>query len=162
MGRQTSSVTHVTDSQSVDKRESASMNSQRAMRRILSLILALSVGLWAQCGLAMLSAASHAPQCHAAMSHAHHMMAAMPCCPSHAASPIAHLFDPPCCDMSGQPARSSASAVTPGKFRSGQFDAIRATGAMLATPQRSSLFLRISDSPPFIKPVFDLKTDLRI
>src|SRR3974390_3406692 len=100
------------------------MSSQRAMRRIWSLILALSVGLWAQCGLAMLPAASHAPKCHAAMSHVQLAAAAMPCCPSHAAAALAHLLDPPpCCDLSSQPARPLASAVVPGKVRVGHFDA---------------------------------------
>lgn len=143
------------------------------MRRILSLILALSVGLWAQCGLAMLSAASHAPQCHAAMSHVHHAAAAMsqvhhaaaamPCCPSHAASALAHLFDPPpCCDLSGQPARPLASAVMPGKVRVGHFDASGVAGTMFVPPERSAALSVIDASPPFVKPVFDLKTDLRI
>jgi hypothetical protein len=139
------------------------MNLQYAVRRIWSLVLALSVGLWAQCGLAMLSAASHAPQCHAAMSHAHHMAAAMPCCPSHAASAVAHVFDPPpCCDLSSQPARPLASAVVPGKFRSGQLSANGSAPSMFVPPPARSAVLTVADSPSFVKPVFDLKTDLRI
>jgi len=139
------------------------MSLQRTMRRLLSLTVALSVGLWAQCGLAMLSVASQARQCHAAMSHAHHLAAAMPCCPPHAASAAVHLIDPPpCCDLSSQPARPLASAVESGKFRSGQFSANGSAGAMFIPPQQSSAFLRVADSPPFVKPVFDLKTDLRI
>ena len=133
------------------------------MRSILSLLMALSVGLWAECGLAMLSAAAHAPQCHAAMPHADHAVSAMPCCPSHAASAVAHYFDPPpCCDLSSQPARPLASAVTPGKFRSGQFSANGAAGTMLVPPRGSPAFLKVADSPPFVRSVFDLKTDLRI
>jgi len=129
---------------------------------MLSLALALSVGLWAQCGLAMLSAAGHTPKCHAGLMHGHHAVAAMPCCPSHSVSPIAYLFDPPCCDMSGQPARSLASAVVPGKFRSGQFSANGNAAAMSVPPRHFSAFLSAAESPPFVKPVFDLKTDLRI
>ena len=156
-------MTQVTDARSSCGENKASMSLQLTMRRIWSLVLTLSVGLWAQCGLALLSAASHAPQCHAAMSHAHHVAAAMPCCPSHAASAAVHLFDPPpCCDFSSQPARPVASAVVPGKLRSGQFSATGPAGAMFVPPQQSSAFLRVADSPPFIKPVFDLKTDLRI
>jgi hypothetical protein len=138
------------------------MASQGTRPKVLSVLLALSVGLWAQCGLAMLSAASHAPQCHAAMAHAHHAMAAMPCCPSHGVSPVAPLFDPPCCDMSSQPTRSLASAVAPGKSHSGQVNASRAADVIFVPPQLSSAFLRVADSPPFVKPVFDLKSDLRI
>jgi hypothetical protein len=137
----------------------SSMSSLRTMRRILPLVLALSVGLWAQCGLAMLSAATHTPQCHAAMSHAHHAVAAMACCPSHSASAV---FDPPpCCDLSSQPARPLASAAVPGKLRSGQFSARGTAGAAFVL-QHFSAFLTVADSPPFVKPVFDLKTDLRI
>jgi len=133
------------------------------MRRTLSLILAASVGLWAECGLAMLSASSHAAQCHAAMSHAHHAVAAMPCCPSHSVSAVAHLFDPPsCCDLSSRPARPLASAVVPGKFRFGQFSANRVAGAVFAPPQRSAAPRPAAESPPFLKSVFDMKTDLRI
>ena len=136
------------------------MSLQRARRRILSLVLALSVGLWAQCGLAMIFAASHASKCHATMSHAHHAVAAMPCCPLHAASAVFDL--PPCCDLSSQPARPLASVVVPGKPRSGQFSANGAAGALFVPPQQSSAFLAVADSPPFVKPVLDLKTDLRI
>jgi len=149
------------------------MSFQRAIRRILSLILALSVGLWAQCGLAMLSAASHAPQCHAAMSHVHHAAvamsqvhhaaAAMPCCPSHAASVPAHFLDPPpCCDLSSQQALPSTFVVMSGKFRSGQLSANRAVGPMFVSPQQSSALFLFNASPPSVKPVSDLKTDLRI
>ena len=129
----------------------------------MSLILALSVGLWAESGLAMLSAASHAPQCHAAMPHAHHPAAAMPCCPSHAAVAIVHFIEPPpCCDLSNQPARPLAVVVVPGKFRSGQLIPNGAAGAMFVPPQAGSALSLIGASPPFVKPVFDLKTDLRI
>jgi hypothetical protein len=130
------------------------------MRRTWSLVLALSVGLWAQCGLAMLSAATRAPECHAAMSHAHHLAAAMPCCPSHSAS--ANFDPPPCCDLSSQPAQPLASALIPGKSRSGQFSAHGDADSMFVPPQASSAVLTDADSPPFVKPVFDLKTDLRI
>jgi hypothetical protein len=139
------------------------MSLQRAMRRVLSLILVLSVGLWAEGGLAMLSAASHAPQCHAARSHAHHAAVAMPCCPSHAALALVHFINPPpCCDLSNQPARPLAFVVVPGKFRSGQLSASGAAAAMFVLPQAGSALSLIGASPPFVKPVFDLKTDLRI
>jgi hypothetical protein len=138
------------------------MGSERVTRRAFSLALALSVGLWAQCGLMMLSAANLAAQCHSAMPHSHHAMAAMPCCPSHAASALAPLFDLPCCDMSAQPARPLASAAVPGKFSSGPFGSNGSADTMLIPLQQSSASLPVANSPPFVKPVFDLKTDLRI
>jgi hypothetical protein len=138
------------------------MSSHRATPKIVSLVLALSITMWAQCGVAMISAASQAPQCHARMLHAHRAASAMPCCPSRVASAVAHLFDPPpCCDLSSLPARPLASALIPGKVRSGQFSANGVTGTFVP-PQRDSNILRVADSPAFVKPVFDLKTDLRI
>jgi len=99
------------------------MSSQRARRRMWSLFLALSVALWAQCGLAMLSAAS-APRCHVQMLPMQHGAAPMPCCPSQRASVATHFSEPPpCCDLSNTPTRPVASAVMPGKSRSGQFSA---------------------------------------
>jgi len=127
---------------------------------MLSLMLALSVALWAESGLAML-AADHAAECRAQMFHtpqAH----AMSCCPMHAASAPSRFFDPPpCCDLSNQP-RPLAFLVTSGKSRSSQLSAGNTACVLLAPVQRSSAFLLVADTPPFVKPVFDKKTDLRI
>lgn len=137
------------------------MNSQGAMRRILSLILGLSVSLWAESGLATLSA-GHAIQCHAAMSHVHHSAAALPCCPSHA-SVLAHFLDPaPCCDLSSRQAHLLPSVVMSGKFRSGPMSANGAVGIMVVPLQGKSSLSLVASSPPFVKFVLDEKTDLRI
>jgi hypothetical protein len=132
------------------------------MRRILSLILGLSVSLWAESGLAMLSAAGNAIRCHAAMSHAHHPAVAMPCCPSHA-SVLPHFLDPPpCCDLSRQQTQPLASVVISGKVRPGPMSVNGALGMMFVPPQRKSSSSLIAGFPPFVKCVFDEKTDLRI
>src|SRR5271167_279869 len=132
------------------------MSLQRAMRRISALILALSVGLWAESGLAMLSAAGDASQCHAAMSHAHQPASAMPCCPSHTASVFAHFFDPPpCCDLSSQQAAPLAFVFISGKFRSGPLSTNGAVGMMFVPPQRKSPLSLIAGSSLFVKPVLD-------
>jgi hypothetical protein len=96
------------------------------------------------------------------MAHAPEQAHAMPCCPSHVASIPANFFaPPPCCDLTNQPARPLAVVVVPGKSRSGQFS-VRSTAGALAVPQPSSAFLLVAESLPFVKPVFDKKTDLRI
>ena len=139
------------------------MSSQRATRRILLLIVALSVGLWAESGLAMFSAAGNALQCHAAISHANHPAAALPCCPSGAAFTLAHFFgSPPCCNLSSQQAPPLAFVVIAGKFRSGTSSTNCAVGMMVHPPQRKSSLSLIAASPPFVKSVVDKKTDLRI
>jgi hypothetical protein len=135
----------------------------RAIRRTLSLTLALSVALWAASAAGMLSAASHASQCHARMPHVQHQAAPRPCCPSHAASlPINFFTPPPCCDLSNQPARPLAFVVTPGKFRAGPVSGGVTVSAKFVSPQSSSAILTEGSSPRFVKPVFDLKTDVRI
>jgi hypothetical protein len=133
------------------------------MRRTLSLALALSVGLWAESGLATLFASGNALQCHAAMPGAHHSAAAMPCCPSRAASVPAHFFDPPpCCDVSSQQALPLALVVISGKFRSSPVSANGAVDTMFVPLQPKSTLSLIAGSPPFVKPDLDKKTDLRI
>jgi hypothetical protein len=139
------------------------MSSLRATRRILALTLALSVALWAASATGMLSAASHRSQCHARMPHMQHVAAPMQCCPSHAASlPVNYFTPPPCCDLSNQPARPLAFVVMPGKFRAGPMSGAVTASAMFVSPLRRSARLKDGSSPPFVKPVFHLKTDLRI
>jgi len=126
-------------------------------------MLALSVVLWAEGAVAMLSAAGHAAQCRARMPHVQHRASSMPCCPSHSASVRPNLFQaPPCCDLSNQPARPLAFIGMSGKVYAGELIASMVAGAMLAPAGRRSAFRSQAQSPPFVKPVFDLKTDLRI
>ncbi|SRR5271166_1482118 len=138
------------------------MSSQRAIRRTLSLIVALSVVLWAGSGLAML-AADYGAECHARMFPTQQQAHTVPCCPSRAASvPSSFIQTPPCCDVSSQPERLLVFPATSGKSRPSQLSAHSAANAVFAPAQRSSAFLLVVDSPPFVKPVFDKKTDLRI
>ena len=111
----------------------------------------------------MLSGTGNALQCHAVMPHAHHPAAAMPCCPSCAASVPAHFFDaPPCCDVSSQQALPLALVVIWGKFRSSPVSANGAVDTRFVPLQPKSVLSLIADSPPFVKPDLDKKTDLRI
>jgi len=126
-------------------------------------MLVLSMVLWAEGTITTLSAADHAAQCYAGMRQMQHAANSMPCCPSHAASLPANFFaPPPCCDLSNQPARPLAFIVTSGKSRSSQLSVSGPASAVLVSPQRTSAVFPVTDSPPFVKPVFDLKTDLRI
>jgi hypothetical protein len=127
-------------------------------RKILSLILALSVVLWAEGAVAMLSAADHPAQC-ARMQHA---ATSMPCCPSDTASFPANFAPPPCCDLSTQPARPLAFIVIPSKYRLGQLSVSGTAGVVFAPPLGSFARSVNVAAPSFVKPVFDLKTDLRI
>jgi hypothetical protein len=125
-------------------------------------MLALSVMLWAEGAIAMLSAAGYTAQCHAKIPPMRHQGHSMPCCPPDSASVPSSFFQaPPCCDLSSQPAQPPAFIVMSGKVYSGELIASSAAGAMIAPPVRRSAFRSQVNSPPF-KPVFDLKTDLRI
>jgi len=137
------------------------MSSQRAIRRTLSLIVALSVVLWAGSGLAML-AADYGAECHARMFPTQQQAHTVPCCPSRASVPPSLIQAPPCCDLSSQPERPLAFLATSGKSHPNQFSAHNAACALFEPAPRKSAVLLVVDSPSFVKPVFDKKTDLRI
>ena len=134
------------------------MGFARTDRRILSLILALSVVLWAEGSGAMLSAADHPAQC----ARMQHTASSMPCCPPRPLSCPTKSAPPSRCDLSNQPAPPLAFIVTPGKSRPDQISGSGTAGVAPVAQQTSFAFLSAAVSPPVVKPVFDLKTDLRI
>src|SRR5271166_2478294 len=113
------------------------MGLPRTDRRILSLVLALSVVLWAEGAVAMLSAADHPAQC----ARMQHTANSMPCCPPRPASCPTKFAPPSCCDLSNQPAPPLAFIVTPGKSRPDQTSGGRTAGAMPVSQQKSFAFL---------------------
>jgi hypothetical protein len=134
------------------------------MRRSLSLVLALAIVFWADTGLAMLGASGHGSKCHVQMTQMHpHAAASMHCCPSHPALALTQLGDHPgCCDISSQPTRPLAFLVVSGRSRSIQFRAGGPAGTILPPVQSGAASLSIEHTPQFVRPVFELKTDLRI
>jgi len=136
------------------------MNSLRGIRR--QLLVALSAALWAESGLALLPAVSQASQCHVRVLHTQQTHS-MPCCPRHTVSAPSFFFEPPpCCDLSNQPARPVAFVVTSGGRYSTPLPASDIASVIFVPPQGSSALSLMAASPPFVKPVFDLKSDLRI
>jgi len=163
---------------SQDGQNRFSMSSRRAVRRALSLVVVLAIAAWAEPGLAMLPAAGQMAKCHTRMMHMHHQAGpaamhkatscchqrvnSMPCCPEHPALPPAQCGSAQeCCAVSSQPSRPLAFLVS-GNPLLFQSNANGPAGANFVAPPQSSIFLLIADSPRFIRPVFDLKTDLRI
>jgi hypothetical protein len=149
------------------------MISRRAMRRSLSLVLSLVIVLWAESGLAMPAASSHGWKCHVGMvqmnGHTAHTVTpekgphSMPCCPSHPAPALSQSAEHTgCCDISSQPARPLAFLVSSGNSFSLQWNATGPAGTILVQAQSRSAFLAGEESPRFVRPVFELKTDLRI
>lgn len=142
-------------------------------RRTATLWLMAFVVLWGQIGAAAVcSLSQHGGACSV---HAH--MKAMPApadavaagccpahsvatsqCPSHPVRSIAKSDDQDCCVLSKQPARPFALLLTDGASHSFQ----AATAAAAATLPSLVRPLNSSRAPSFVKPVLDLKTDLRI
>lgn len=170
-------MTLVTDVGQLRDENQVSMSSQRASRVLLSLMLVLAIAAWAEPGLATLPASGHPAQCHARMMHRHQPAtpAAMhvatpcchqrvnstPCCPAHPSSPPSHCGDrSDCCAISTQPARPLAFLVS-GNLLS-QLNVNGPAGEEFLPAPRISAAFAIAESPPFVKPVLDLKADLRL
>jgi hypothetical protein len=144
-------------------------------------VLSLIIVLWADTSLAMLPASGHSWKCHVRMvqmhQHATHSAApqatalgcchqrthSMPCCPPQPAIVPTQCGDRHgCCDMSSQPARPLVFLVASGNSLSLQLGANGQAGAILLPALSRSAFLASDHSPQFVRPVFEMKTDLRI
>ena len=140
------------------------MISRSAMRRRLSLVLSLVIVLWAGPGLAIRPASGHGAKCHVQMADVHqHANHSMACCPSHPSLALTQWSDHPgCCDIGSQPARPLAFLVVSGRSRSIQLSASGPAASILAPVESRSALPSIEQTPQFARPVFELKTDLRI
>jgi hypothetical protein len=173
-------VTLVTDGWVAGSNNQIGMISRSAMRRSLSFVLSSVIVLWAETGLAMPPAPGHGSKCHVRMvqmhRHATHSVTlatsssccrrgphTMPCCLPHAApAPTQCGERPGCCDMSSQPARPLAFLVASGNSVSLQLSTKGPAGTIFVAAPSSSAILSIDHAPQFTRPVFELKTDLRI
>lgn len=173
-------VTLVTDGWVAASNNEIGMISRSAMRRSLSLVLSLVIVLWAEAGLAMPPASGHGSRCHVGMApmhrHASHSVTlatpsgcchqgphSMPCCPPHSMPAATQCADRPgCCDLSSQSARPLAFLVASGSSFTPQLGANGPAGAIPAPASPGSAFLSIDHAYQFVRPVFELKTDLRI
>lgn len=148
---------------------------QRRSRWAGSVILALSVALWAQAAAASSSSDDTASEC---QSHAMHMQRAMHgsqveaegCCPMHAAvladcslhlvMLLAPVAPPDCCALSGAPAPATEFLTSSSAPEQPQDSASEIRRAAPLSLERATF--SEAATPRFTKPVFDLKTDLRI
>jgi hypothetical protein len=142
------------------------------VRSVLSGMLVAVIILCAQTGLASPVPSTHAAQCRARMfrvrQHAmpatckHHSSAA-PCCPSHSITAFSTCIDRPgCCTLSNQPARPLAFLVVSRAPLALELSASQSGSADPDLLRRDPRTFLAADSPPFVKPVFDQKADLRI
>ena len=154
-----------------------SMTRLGPIRLTLTAMLALVIALWAEAGLALLPG-DQVMQCRAMVLHgrAHAMTTsdataadaedsdAMPCCPADTSRvPKATSSHPPCCSSNDAPERPLAFLIGPERLTSHPSE-MDARAAILFAPPLAQLAgeLRSADAPRCVKPVLDLKSDLRI
>lgn len=131
-------------------------------RKLTTALLALALALWAEAGVAMVIG-DEVLQC--SMS-AHEMQSKgdMPCCPGDETQPPATSETrPPCCAVSQAPERPLGFAVSAKPVKAQSLDLLAVLPATFAAPAANQLEAwRSADVPRFVKPVLELKADLRI
>jgi hypothetical protein len=132
------------------------------IHRVLTATLALTVVLWAEAGLALVDG-DQAMQC-SMTAHEMQAMVDMPCCPGDEMPlPAMSHERPPCCSVSNAPDRPFAVEVGSKQVKSQHSDAVAGLRNVAVAPIAQSLRVRLqADVPSFVRPVLELKTDLRI
>jgi hypothetical protein len=146
------------------------MNSRQPVRRVVSLILAVTLLFWVEAGVAMVPVSAGSVQCRDVMQHMRpattSAMQAMAsgCCPRHASlkpaeAAISPAQRPGCCSLSNPPPRPLVFVITRGA-------PIELSPQESAGPERlplpSDTAVWLGEFPPLTQLVFEKKTDLRI
>jgi len=130
------------------------------LRRALSAALVLTIALWAEAGLAVITG-DQVLQCSMSM-HQMQLMGEKSCCPGDQV-PALSEERPPCCSISSEAERPLGFLVSSER---GKMSAPDATAAFVNDVPYSAAqdfgALRTGDALRFIKPILELKTDLRI
>ena len=130
-------------------------------RKLLTAMLVLSIALWAEAGLALVEG-DQVMQC-SMSAHEMQAMGGMTCCPADGMqAPALSGERPPCCSVSNAPERPLGFVVSSQRMMAQPLDV--ATAVSESVPQTAHHFgiWRSADAPSFVKPVLELKTDLRI
>jgi len=136
------------------------MQASYTFRKLLTAVLVLSLALWAEAGLAIVQP-EPAMQC-SMSAHEVQAMGDMPCCPGEEMQAPAGGH-PLCCSTSDVPERPLTFEISSGKSKAPTLEVVTALVAASAAPAASNFRVwRSADAPRFVKPVLELKTDLRI
>ena len=132
------------------------------IRRVLTVTLALTVVLWAEAGLALVDG-RQLMQC-SMRAHEIQAMGDMPCCPGEEMlAPAVPHERPPCCSVSNAPERPLAVEVGYRQVKSQHLDAVTGLpGGMVEQVAQARGDRLRADAPNFVRPVLELKTDLRV
>jgi hypothetical protein len=144
------------------------MTSKSPIRKALTAMLMMAVALWAEAGLALV-AGDQVMECSMTMHHALVMAAAddsasqaMPCCPEEQVHAPASKR-PECCTNSDAAERPLGFVVISERHTAHPLENVAEVTAPLA-PQTAKSFgvWRSALAPRYVKPILELKTDLRI
>jgi hypothetical protein len=151
------------------------MSASPTIRKVLTVAMALAILLWAEAGLALV-AGDRVMACHAMMlqGQAGTMAAAdasdtqdsdaMPCCPSDSKRvPVLSADGRPCCSVSNDAEQPLGFLVSSERTTAHLLDAgVAIAGGVIYLPAQAYRNLSGVDAPRFVKPILELKTDLRI
>jgi hypothetical protein len=142
--------------------QNSSMSGSSATRKVLTAMLAVAIVLWAEAGLALVPS-DQVMQCSMTM-HEMQAMGDLTCCPGdEAQAPATATERPPCCSSSDAPERPLAFVVSSERVKATSLDVVAVLPMNLSAPvAQHSTGWHSADAPRFIKPVLELKTDLRI
>jgi len=124
-------------------------------------MLALAIALWAEAGLALVEG-DQVMQC-SMSAHEMQAMGDMPCCPGEELqAPALSGERPPCCLVSNAPERPLGFVVSSQRITAQPLGVATASAGSLPQTAHQFGIWRSADAPRFVKPVLELKTDLRI
>ena len=138
------------------------MNRTGPIRKVLTAMLVMAILLWAEAGLALIPG-DQVMACRSMMTAASDADT-MSCCPGDTAHvPVLSANRPPCCSVSNDAERPLAFLVISGRNVPRTLDtAVQTIGGFVPQPAHHYGQLRNADAPRFVKPILELKTDLRI
>ena len=144
------------------------MSSRGPIRKALTAALVLAIALWAEAGLALV-AGDQVTECSMTIHRAQAMAAAddtasqaMPCCPEEQAQ-AATSKRPECCTSGDAAERPLGFVVSSERHTAHPLESVAEAASGLA-PQTAKSFgvWRSALASRYVKPVLELKTDLRI
>jgi len=134
------------------------MPGKTTLRKLITPLLAATIALWAQAGLAFVQGDQ------VMTMQQMQTMGSMACCPDNGARvPVLSDERPPCCSVSQVPERPLGFVVSSEPVTSDTPAIANSLPAESAAPAANQFAIWPSaDAPCFVKAVLELKTDLRI
>jgi hypothetical protein len=137
------------------------MPGEKTLRKLITTLLAVTIALWAEAGLALVEG-DQVMQCSMTMQRMQ-AMGSMTCCTtSETRVPALSNERPSCCSISQVPERPLGFVVNSEAATGHSLDVVTSLPEFTAPAAPHFEVWRSAAVPRFIKPVLELKTDLRI